>query len=192
MAKTRELQPQSNVVTPDAPEGEESDSTSETSPTPSQKVKRYSVEEKKEILDFIDAHGRGGQEAAKKKFGCSIPAIGLWRKEAKKAAGGETAESKPSTPSAKSSASSPKVNMESVYKFLGGRGFKFSRVTEYGPTGSTTKDVGDPKLEALNLKEHTGSINQVEAAATSVVSTENKIVVAMPLETLLELMKIKP
>jgi len=46
------------------------------------KAKRYSDEKKKEILDFIDAQGRGGQTKAVKKFKVTAATIGSWRKKA--------------------------------------------------------------------------------------------------------------
>ena len=43
------------------------------------KVKRYSVSEKKAILDFITKQGRGGQTKAVAKFGVTAATIGSWR-----------------------------------------------------------------------------------------------------------------
>jgi hypothetical protein len=53
-------------------------------------AKRYTEEEKKEILDFIDKfnqeNGRGGQTAAIKKYKATAISIGNWRRgSAKKA-----------------------------------------------------------------------------------------------------------
>jgi hypothetical protein len=48
--------------------------------------KRYTLQEKAEILDFVDRynaeHGRGGQTAATKKFQLSPLSISSWRKQA--------------------------------------------------------------------------------------------------------------
>ena len=43
------------------------------------KVKRYSVSQKKEILDFISKKGRGGQTKAVAKFGVTAATIASWR-----------------------------------------------------------------------------------------------------------------
>jgi len=45
------------------------------------KAKRYSDSEKKEILDFIAAKGRGGQSAAVKKFKVTAATISSWKKK---------------------------------------------------------------------------------------------------------------
>ena len=46
------------------------------------KAKRYTAEEKQEILDFITNYGRGGQTAAVKKFKVTAASISIWRKKA--------------------------------------------------------------------------------------------------------------
>ena len=46
----------------------------------STKGKRYSEEQKAEILAWVDSQGRGGQTAAVKKFGVSALTISSWRK----------------------------------------------------------------------------------------------------------------
>ncbi len=50
----------------------------------STKGKRYSTEEKQEIVEFVNQHnaanGRGGATAASKKFGASQLSIGAWVK----------------------------------------------------------------------------------------------------------------
>lgn len=45
------------------------------------KAKRYSASEKKEILDFIKAQGRGGQTKAVEKYGVTAATIASWRKK---------------------------------------------------------------------------------------------------------------
>ena len=52
------------------------------------KGKRYTPEEKSEILAFVEAQGRGGQSQAAKKFGVSALTISNWRK----AGGGSAAK----------------------------------------------------------------------------------------------------
>ncbi len=46
------------------------------------KGKRYTDEQKAEILAFVEAQGRGGQTAAVKKFGVTALTISTWRKKA--------------------------------------------------------------------------------------------------------------
>ncbi|MEX2578803.1 MAG: hypothetical protein WD342_07070 [Verrucomicrobiales bacterium] len=54
----------------------------------SKRTKRYTDEQKEEILEFVRAydkvHKRGGQAAAVKKFGVTALTISKWRKEARK------------------------------------------------------------------------------------------------------------
>lgn len=45
------------------------------------KAKRYTDAQKKEILDFIEAKGRGGQTLAVKKFKVTAATIGSWKKK---------------------------------------------------------------------------------------------------------------
>ena len=56
------------------------------STTSSLRGKRYTLQEKAEVLDFVDRynaeHGRGGQTAATKKFQLSPLSISSWRKQA--------------------------------------------------------------------------------------------------------------
>lgn len=51
----------------------------------SMRGKRYTPEQKQEIIDFVMAHnsehGRGGQSAAVKKYGLSALTIGNWLKK---------------------------------------------------------------------------------------------------------------
>lgn len=50
------------------------------------KAKRYTAEQKQEVLDYIEEQGRGGQTKAVKKFGVTAATIAAWKK---RAAGGE-------------------------------------------------------------------------------------------------------
>lgn len=45
------------------------------------KAKRYSAAERQEILEFIEAQGRGGQTKAVKKYGVTAATIASWRKK---------------------------------------------------------------------------------------------------------------
>ena len=45
------------------------------------KAKRYSNEQKKEILDFIEKQGRGGQTKAVTKFKVTAATIASWRRK---------------------------------------------------------------------------------------------------------------
>lgn len=46
------------------------------------KAKRYTDAQKKEILDYIVAQGRGGQTKAVKKFKVTAATIATWKKKA--------------------------------------------------------------------------------------------------------------
>jgi len=46
-------------------------------------VKRFTAEEKAEILDFVEKHGRGGIAAASRKYKVSANTIITWKKEGK-------------------------------------------------------------------------------------------------------------
>jgi transposase-like protein len=45
------------------------------------KAKRYTAEQKKEILDFINDEGRGGQTKAVKKFKVTAATIAAWKRK---------------------------------------------------------------------------------------------------------------
>ena len=45
------------------------------------KAKRYTAEQKKKILDFIDKEGRGGQTKAVAKFGVTAATIASWKRK---------------------------------------------------------------------------------------------------------------
>ena len=45
------------------------------------KAKRYTAKQKKEILNFIDSQGRGGQTKAVAKYGVTAATIASWRKK---------------------------------------------------------------------------------------------------------------
>ena len=49
--------------------------------TKKKKAKRYTPAQKKEILDFIEAQGRGGQTKAVEKYGVTAATIASWRKK---------------------------------------------------------------------------------------------------------------
>ncbi len=68
------------------------------------KGKRYTDEQKAEILAFVEAQGRGGQTAAVKKFGVTALTISTWRKKA----GGVSAAS-PKASKASKASKAPKV-----------------------------------------------------------------------------------
>ena len=54
------------------------------------KAKRYTAEQKQEILDYIEQQGRGGQTKAVQKYKVTAATIASWKK---KAAGGSTSSS---------------------------------------------------------------------------------------------------
>lgn len=47
-----------------------------------QKAKRYTAEQKQEILDFIEKEGRGGQTKAVTKFKVTAATIAAWKRQA--------------------------------------------------------------------------------------------------------------
>lgn len=195
MPAKKALQKQPNVVIPPAPEGEDSgELTLEAdSSTGSGKGKRTSDAYKEEILDWIDAYnaekGRGGQSAAAKHFKVSMLTLGNWRKKLR----GEG--DSPSTPR-KTTATTPSkaVDMEAVYKVLGGKGFKFQLISTYGPKGIETEFKGDSKIDKLNLIPFKGNNweSEISDGSSYVISTSNKVIVAMTIEQLLQLASIKP
>ncbi len=63
------------------------------------KAKRYTPQEKEEILAFITSEGRGGQTKAVKKFGVTAATIASWKKKA--VGGGSGSGSLGSVPSSK-------------------------------------------------------------------------------------------
>lgn len=84
MAKTKKTAPTKKAPKKTAP--------AKKSPTKNaSKAKRYTPEEKAEILGFVESEGRGGQSKASKKFGVSALTISNWRKKA----GGSVAKSSP-------------------------------------------------------------------------------------------------
>ena len=56
------------------------------------KAKRYSPEERKEILDFISSHGRGGWDAAVKKYRVTASTIAYWKRKAGELGGPTTSK----------------------------------------------------------------------------------------------------
>lgn len=46
------------------------------------KAKRYTAAEKKEILDYIENEGRGGQTKAVAKYGVTAATIASWKRKA--------------------------------------------------------------------------------------------------------------
>lgn len=62
------------------------------------KAKRYTETEKKEILDYITAQGRGGQTKAVKKYKVTAATISSWKK---KSSSGSSSSNKGSNSSSK-------------------------------------------------------------------------------------------
>lgn len=48
------------------------------------RTKRYTAEEKQEIINFMKEHGRGSQKIAAAKFGVSPVSLSLWMRASKK------------------------------------------------------------------------------------------------------------
>lgn len=145
---------------------------------------RKTESEKAEILAFIRKHdaenGRGGQTAAKKEFGVSLLTLGKWIKQAKEKSGdGVSNESGDSQP----------VNKKAVYKVLAGKGFRFSEVVDYTPTGESEPRIvdADNVLEKLALDFSRSDLLKLDDEKARVISTANKVIVAISLERLLTL-----
>jgi len=141
------------------------------------KGKRYTAEEKSEILQFVESQGRGGASAASKKFGVSQLTISSWKKSA---SGG----------SARISRQSGAVNGDDVLRALAQKGFKVVRLVN-SLTGEILEDKIDPKIEKLNL-DFGGLKRKADDGATYVTQTEGQILVTMTLDRLLALTNTKP
>jgi len=63
------------------------------------KAKRYTDAQKKEVLDFIEAEGRGGMTKAVKKFKVTAASIANWKRQA----GGDVASTRAGKVSGKAS-----------------------------------------------------------------------------------------
>ena len=60
------------------------------------KAKRYSAQEKQEILDFIASEGRGGQTKAVEKFKVTAATIASWKKKSSGASSSARSSKQPS------------------------------------------------------------------------------------------------
>lgn len=140
------------------------------------KGKRYSDEEKAEILAFVDSHGRGGQSAAAAKYKVSPLTIGNWRKEAGKGS--------------KAKGTAPAVNRDDVLRELAGKGFKIVRMQNM-LTGEVLEEKIDPKIEKLGL-EFGRMPAKPSDSATYVSAAGGAVLVTMTLDRLLALTGTKP
>jgi transposase-like protein len=140
------------------------------------KGKRYSAEEKAEILAFVDSQGRGGQSAAAAKYKVSPLTIGNWRKEAGKGS--------------KAKGAAPAVNRDDVLRELAGKGFKIVRL-QNALTGEIIEEKIDPKIEKLGLKF--GAVPAKPDNEAGYVSIQGgRYLVTMTLDRLLALTGTKP
>jgi hypothetical protein len=201
-AKKKQTEPMPNVVIPPAPEGEES--TEQQALDLAEKAvgmleeamdskRRKTEEEKAEILAWAEAQGRGGLKRASEKFGISYVTLNAWKAKAK---GGTKEDGSPMAPKPRKLETWQQeeiVEMDKVYSVLAGKGFDISIVQRFTPDGMTSQLKSDPKLEKLNFTQsHPSAIHILEDKKTHVVSTKNKVVVAMTLDTLLAVCGIKP
>lgn len=192
-AKKKALQPQSNVVIPPSDEGEDSFNLEADSPKGSGKGTRTTEAYKLEVLDWIDAYndekGRGGQSAGAKHFKVSMLTLGNWRKKLRPKDGDST----PSTRKPREVSTSKGVDMEKLYKVLGGKGFKFQLISTYGPNGIETEFKGDSKIDKLNLVPFEGRDweSEITDGSSYIISTSNKVIVAMTIDQLLQIASIK-
>jgi len=144
------------------------------------KGKRYSEQEKAEILAYADAQGRGGASAAAKKFGVSPLSISSWRK----AQGGGN------SPRAKAPASPSAVVQDDVLRALAKKGFKVVRMMN-ALTGEILEEKIDPKIEKLGL-EFGAPRGRADDGRTYVVQSTGQVLVTLTLDRLLALTGTKP
>ena len=137
----------------------------------STKGKRYTAEEKAEVLAFAEAQGRGGQGAAAKKFKISPLTISTW----KKAAGG--------TDTGNPGSSAKGLELEiATAKWLGKHGFAYELFQSLS-SGAIDRKVSK-SLEVLNLFGGEYKVSRVGKGGEPVVE--------VTLSKLLELTKTKP
>jgi transposase-like protein len=141
------------------------------------KGKRYTEQEKTEILAFVEAQGRGGASAAAKKFNVSPLTISSWRK----AAGTGTTRTK---------SGSAIVEKDDVLRALAQKGFKVVRMVN-ALTGEMIEEKIDPKVEKLGL-DFAGLKSKADDAKTYVVQSSGQILVTMTLDRLLAVTSTKP
>ena len=134
------------------------------------KGKRYTPEEKAQILAFVEAQGRGGASAAAKKFNVSPLTISSWRKAA-------------GTGSTRAKASSTAIDKDDVLRALAQKGFKVVRMVN-ALTGEMIEEKIDPKVEKLGL-DFGGLKGKADDAKTYVVQSSGQILVTMTLDRLL-------
>ena len=146
------------------------------------KGKRYTDQEKAEILAFAEAQGRGGASAAAKKFKVSPLTISNWRKAA-----GTTGVVRAKSAS---SASSPAVEKDDVLRALAKKGFKVVRMMN-ALTGEILEEKIDPKVEKLAL-DFGGLKGRADDGKTYVVQSSGQILVTMSLDRLLAVTGTKP
>lgn len=144
------------------------------------KGKRYSDQEKSEILAFVEAQGRGGASAAAKRFNVSPLTISSWRKAA-----GTTGSVR-----GKSSSSGPSVEKDDVLRALAKKGFKVVRMVN-ALTGEVLEERVDPKVEKLGL-DFGGLRGKADDGKTYVVQSSGQILVTMTLDRLLAVTGTKP
>lgn len=141
------------------------------------KGKRYTPEEKAQILAFVEAQGRGGASAAAKKFNVSPLTISSWRK----AVGTGTTRAK---------VGSSAIDKDEVLRALAQKGFKVVRMVN-ALTGEMIEEKIDPKVEKLGL-DFGGLRGKADDAKTYVVQSSGQILVTMTLDRLLAVTGTKP
>lgn len=147
--------------------------------------KRYTPEEKQEVLDFVAQfnveNGRGGNKAASEKFGISPITISQWSKKAK---GGEDSTKEETI-------TDSGTNDEQLIKVLAGKGFKFTRLVN-SLTGEVVEEKSDPKFKEVNFVYRDIPTSRAEHDCIYVIQTSPQIQVAMTLEKFLKVAGIKP
>jgi transposase-like protein len=140
------------------------------------KGKRYSEDQKAEILKFVEEQGRGGASSAAKKYGISPITISSWKKS-----GAKATEVPNQTPTS---------DRNEVLRVLAKKGFKIARMMNV-ITGEILEEQIDPKIEKLALEFKTPK-GKADESVTYVVQTAGQVMVSMTLERLLALTNTKP
>ena len=138
--------------------------------------KRYTEEQKEEILAFVEAEGRGGIAKASEKFGVSSVTISGWKKVKSGSSG--------------SSAEGLEIDKNQFVKVMAGKGFAYTKMVNE-LTGEVVEEKSDPKIEALGL-EFKAAPKNADPEKLYVSQTSPQIQVTMTFDKLLNILGIKP
>lgn len=148
------------------------------------KGKRYTAEEKAEILAYAAAQGRGGQSAAAKKFGVSPLTLSNWKKGAADGGSGVRNGRKAKE------VGNGLVDPDTVLRELAKKGFKIVRL-QNALTGEILEEKIDPKIEKLGL-EFGAMPKKPNENAAYVSGAGGTLLVTLTLDRFLALTGTKP